>query len=150
MTSRAHLPVIRLTLFLLALSTAASAQWIAVGRKVVGKVTTLTQPADAKSAGYDAATVILEADAGKVYDTALELMRTNGELTLLKKDEKTHTITFKHGDQAAQLRITSLGDKVCQLLIVSNPAPGQPSGTTAVVNAVRRICEKLGVKCEVE
>ncbi len=137
-------------LFLLALSTAASAQWIAVGRKVVGKVTTLTQPQDGKGGGYDAATVILDADAGKVYDTALELLRTNGELTLLKKDEKTRTIVFKHGEQAAQLRITSLGDKVCQLLIVSNPVPGQPSGTSAVVNAVKRICDKLGVKCEVE
>ena len=47
------------------------------------------RPQDGKGGGYDAATVILDADAGKVYDTALELLRTNGELTLLKKDDKT-------------------------------------------------------------
>jgi hypothetical protein len=137
-------------LLLLAVSTTASAQWIAVGRKVVGKITTVTQPHDSKSGGYDAATVILDADAGKVYATALDLLKKNAEMTVLKKDDAKLTVAFKRGDQAAQLRITSLGDKLCQLLIVSNAAPGDPGGTPAIVDAVKRICDKLGVKYQVE
>jgi hypothetical protein len=137
-------------LLLLAVCTAASAQWIAVGRKVVGKITTVTQPHDSKGGGYDAATVILDADAAKVYSTALDLLKKNAEMTLLKKDDAKLTLAFKRGDHAAQLRITSLGDKLCQLLIVSNAAPADPGGTPAIVDAVKRICEKLGVKFEVE
>jgi hypothetical protein len=133
-----------------AVSTAASAQWVMVGRKVVGKISSLTQPRDAKSPGYDAAAVILDADAGKAYSTAVGLLQKNPSITITKKDDSKLSVAFKQGDWSSELRITDLGDHLCQLLIVSGAGPGESSGTSAVLEAVKRVCDQLGVKYTVE
>ncbi len=149
MTKKSIVRTVTLSLLVL-LSTTASAQWVMVGRKVVGKITTLTQPRDATNPGYDAATVILDADAAKVYSTAVTLLQANPQMTVTKKDDAKLTVAFKHGDWAAELRVSSLGEHLAQLLIVSGAGPGQSSGTSAVLDAVKRICDQLGVKYEVE
>jgi hypothetical protein len=131
-------------------STMMHAQWVMVGRKVVGKVSTLVQPRDAKNPGYDAATVILEADAGKVYSTALDLLKNNLKMAITKKDEARRTVGFRQGDWAAELQVTELGDHLCQLMIVAGAGPGDKSGTSVVLDAVKRICDNLGVKYTLE
>ena len=136
----------RVGVLLLLASTAANAQWVMVGRKVVGKVSSLAHPRDAKNPGYGAATVILEADAGKVYSTAVDLLKNNPKMTITKKDDAKYTVAFQQGDWASELQVTELGDHLCQLLIVSGAGPGEASGTSAVLDAVKRICDRLGVK----
>jgi len=135
---------------LMLVSTAASAQWVLVGRKVVGKITSLTQPKDAQGGGYDVATVILNADAGKVYSTALDLLQKNPGITIARHDDAKQKIAFKFGDSGAELQITELGDHLSQLIIASAAGPGQPSGTSKVLEAVQRVCDKLGVKYSIE
>jgi len=74
------------------LSGVANAQWVFVGRKALGKIKQITgeategassQPADASKnvpqQGYDAATVILEAPADKVYSTTVRVLQANKE-----------------------------------------------------------------------
>lgn len=136
-------------LFALA-STVVNAQWVMVGRKVVGRISSLTQPRDAKSAGYDAATVVLDADAGKVYSTAVGLLEKNPKVVVTKKDDAKLTIAFKQGDWASEMRITEFGDHISQLLIVSGAGPGEASGTSVVLEAVKRVCDQLGVKYTVD
>ena len=136
-------------LFALA-STVVSAQWVMVGRKVVGKISSLTQPRDAKSPGYDAATVVLDAEAAKVYSTAVGLLEKNPKIVVTKKDDAKLTVAFKQGDWASEMRITELGDHLCQLLIVSGAGPGEASGTSVVLDAVKRVCDQLGVKYTVD
>jgi hypothetical protein len=132
-------------LFALA-STAVNAQWVMVGRKVVGKISSLAQPRDPKSPGYDAATVVLDADAGKVYSTAVSLLQKNPKIVITKKDDAKLIVGFKEGDWASEMRITELGDHLSQLLIVSSAGPGEASGTSIVLDAVKRVCDQLGVK----
>lgn len=131
---------------LLLASVATSAQWVMVGRKVVGKISRLTQPQDAKSPGYDAATVVLEADASKVYSTAADLIQKNPSVTVTKKDDANRDIAFSQGDWSSEMRVTELGDHVCQILIVSGAPPGKSSGTPFVLDAVKRVCDQFGVK----
>ena len=139
-----------LVVLFVAVSTAVSAQWVMVGRKVVGKISSLTQPRDAKNPGYDAATVVLDADAGKAYSTAVSLLQKNPNLTITKKDDSKLSVAFKQGDWSSELRITELGDHLCQLLIVSGAGPGETSGTSVVLDAVKRVCDQLGVKYSVD
>lgn len=127
-------------------STLVSAQWVLVGRKVVGKITSVAKQQDTKSAGYDAATVILDADAGKVFSTAVSLLQKNPSIAITKKDDTKLAIAFKKGDWAAEIRITTLGDHLSQLLIVSGAAPSETPGTSEVLDAVKRVCDQLGVK----
>ena len=135
---------------LVLVSTAASAQWVMVGRKVVGKITSLTQPKDAKSPGYDVATVVLDADASKVYSTAVDLLSKNPKMTITSRDDAKRRVAFTMGDLSAELQITELGDHLSQLLIASGAAPGQVSGTSTVLDATKRICDRLGVKYTVD
>lgn len=127
-------------------STAANAQWVMVGRKVLGKISSLAQPRDAKTPGYGAATVILEADAGKVYTAAVELLQKNPKMTISKKDDAEQTVAFRQGDWTAEIKVTELGDHLCQLLIVAGAGPGESSGTSIVLDAVKRVCDQMGVK----
>jgi hypothetical protein len=142
--------IVPLAVLLLVGSTAAGAQWVAVGRKVVGRITSVAQPRDAKNPGYDAATVILDADAGKVFSTAVGLLQKNPNIAITKKDDAKLTVAFKQGDWASEMKITSLGDHLSQMLIVSSAGPGEVSGTSAVLDAVRRVCDQLGVKYSLE
>jgi hypothetical protein len=127
-------------------ATAASAQWVAVGRKVVGRITSVAQPRDSKNPGHDAATVILDADAGKVFSTAVSLLQKNANVVITKKDDTKRTISFKQGDWTAEMRVTELGEHLSQLLVISGSGPGEASGTSVVLEAVKRVCDQLGVK----
>ncbi len=150
MNGRSILRISLLAGLVLAVSTAAGAQWIAVGRKVVGKVTTAIQPRDERTGGYGAATVILNADAAKVFSTAVDLIQKNKSLLITQRDDGKLSLTFRQGDWTTQLRVTSLGDKVTQLLLVSGAGPGDTSNTSAVVDHVTQVCDKLGVQYTVD
>ena len=77
-----RLAVLALTA-LLCYTGVAQAQWIFLGRKAVGVVNRLTSQAFEKQGqGYDAATVLLEANADKVYTTALDILRRDPNITI--------------------------------------------------------------------
>jgi hypothetical protein len=133
-------------ILLLVVSTVVSAQWVMVGRKVVGRITSVTQPRTASAPGCDAATVILDAEAGKVFSTAVGLLQKNPNIAITRKDDAKLTVAFRQGDWASEVKVTSLGDHLSQMLIVSSAGPGDASGTSAVLDAVRRVCGQLGVK----
>ena len=139
-----------LAILLLVVSTVVSAQWVAVGRKVVGRITSVAQPRTANNPACDAATVILDADAGKVFSTAVGLLQKNPNIAITKKDDAKLTVAFKQGDWASEMKVTALGDHLSQMLIVSSAGPGEVSGTSAVLDAVRRVCDRLGVKYSLE
>jgi hypothetical protein len=139
-----------MAILLLVGSTAVSAQWVMVGRKVIGRITSVAQPRTANNPGYDAATVILDAEAGKVFTTAVGLLQKNPNIAITKKDDAGLTVAFKQGDWASEMKITVIGDHLSQMLIVSSAGPGEVSGTSAVLDAVRRVCDQLGVKYSIE
>ncbi len=143
---RSILRTCQIALLCLAAATAADAQWVLVGRKVVGKITSLSQPRDSKKPGYDAATVVLAADAAKVFSTAAGLLQKNPSIVITSKDDAKRTIAFKQGDWSSEIRVSELGEHVSQLLIVSGAGPGEAGGTSVVLDAVKRVCDELGVK----
>jgi hypothetical protein len=141
------------------LSGVANAQWVFVGRKALGKIKQLTseattngssQPADASRGippqGYDAATVLLEAPAEKVYGTAVRILEANKDIRIRKKDDKALSIEFIDGSIAAGMQVTSLSEKVSQVLVVSTSS-GKP-GTSIVLNGILRVCREMGVHCQ--
>ncbi|MHB8108830.1 MAG: hypothetical protein ACYDHW_02230 [Syntrophorhabdaceae bacterium] len=142
------------------LSGTASSQWVYVGRKALGKVKQLTSEADdsdkktqaaagtqnTAQSGYDAATVLLGAPAEKVYATAVNVLQSNKDFSVKKKDDKALSIEFIRGDFAAGMQITPLSEKLSQLLIVSSH-PGK-TGSSIVLNGILRICKEMGIHCE--
>ena len=125
----------------------AQAQWVMVARAVAGRIQRM-QNQSANGMGYDVATVVLMANADKVYETALTTLKTNHpDVTINSSDAKTHEIKFSKGDRIASLQATSLGDKVTQLVIASNLTPTAPDATPMVVDGVMKVCKQMNVVC---
>jgi len=127
----------------------AQAQWVYLGRKAVGKVQQLTSEAtSSQRSGYDAATVLLEARADKVYSTAVDLLQANKDYRITRKDDRARTVEFTDGKRIAGIQISSLEDHLCQMLIVSTGTSSTAETTSLVLNAVLRVCKEMGVHCE--
>jgi len=126
----------------------AQAQWIFLGKKAVGVVNRLTSQAFEKQGqGYDAATVLLEANADKVYTTALDILRRNPNITINRTDNSTREVEFTDDKLQVGLKVTRFEDHLSQLLIISAGTSGKPGGTSFVVERVFHVCEKMGVSC---
>jgi len=94
---------------LLLLSGVADAQMIFLGRKALGKVRQLTgEVKGSQQPGYDAATVLLEARADKVYSTAVNVMEANKDWTITRKDDKSRSLEFSDGKRTAGVQVSSL------------------------------------------
>ena len=137
-------------LAVVAVST-AQAQWVMVARAVSGRIQRMEQQRTANNGGYDVASVILEAQADNVYDTALKALKAHSDkVTVTSTDAKKMMIKFTDGQQNASLQATSLGPKVTQLMIASNAVENGQSGTSIVLQGVLKVCKEMNVTCTVE
>ncbi len=126
---------------------AAQAQWVAVARAVSGQVQRMSNKS-ANGMGYDVATVVLMANADKVYQTALTSLKTNHpDITINSSDARKHEIKFSKGDQIASMQATPLGDKLTQLVVASNLTGTAPDATPIVVQGVMKVCKEMNVVC---
>jgi len=132
-------------------SSVAHAQWVFVARralKVINSVVSQAQspsPGQSQGQGVDAATVLLEADADKVYAVAVKLVRENPELQVLWQDDPKRALAFAKGEQSASLKVSRLDDHLSQILVAATY--GQPGGTSLVVEGILRVCHEMGVEC---
>jgi len=143
---RPALALALLAIFLLPLT--ASAQWVFVARKALGKIQTMSQKEKTGAPGYSVATVILTGQADKVYAIALKSAESSPKARLTHQDPATHTLEFAVGDQIAGLRVSQVDSQKVQILIASAASPGRPDATPAAVEATLRICKEMGAACE--
>jgi hypothetical protein len=150
MNARRVRPAALLT-FLLLVAVASQAQWVMVARAVSGRIQTMSQKGADGKGGYDVATVVIEAPAQKVYETAMQRLQAHAsQVTIVKEDDKKHILAFTNGMQTASLQATSLGDKLTQLVVASTLDPAEPSATSLVVKSIRNVCTELKVQCTLE
>jgi len=129
----------------------AEAQWVFVARKALGAVNRLTsQGYEKQGQGFDVATVLLEANADKVYSTAVDLLKANPSVTINYRQDAGRQIEFTDGKLLVGLKVTRFEDHLSQLLISSTGTSGKPGGTSFVVEKVFQVCEKMGVSCTLD
>ncbi len=140
-----------LTLAVFLTTLAAQAQWVAVARAVSGRIQQMQQKSADGKGGYDVATVVIEAPAQKVYDTAIQRLQAHStEVKILKQDTKKREVTFTNGIQNAGLQANPLGDKLTQLVVSSTLDASQPSATSLVVKSIQNVCAELKVECTLQ
>lgn len=127
----------------------ARAQWVFVARKVLGRVEQLAQQPQNGRPGYDVATVMLDAPAARVYATAMKLIRQNQAVRITAEDAARRRIDMIQGDRTATLSVTTLSDKISQLMIVGTNGPGEDSTTSRVLAGVLRVCREMHKQCSV-
>ena len=106
------------TLFFIS-AVVCEAQWVAVAHAVSGRIQQMQQKNENGSGGYDVAVVIIEAQAQKVYETAIQRLQAHADqVKVIKQDAKKRTVAFTNGSQTASLQANPLGDKITQLSIM--------------------------------
>jgi len=127
----------------------AEAQWVFVARKALGRIHQMTEGQQGGRSGYDFAAVLLDAHADKVFATALDLARKNKSVRILMQDPGARRLQIAEGDRTATLNVVPFNEDVSQLMIAGHAGPGESSTSSLVVQAVLRVCKKMGKHCEV-
>ena len=139
------------TVAVLLTALAAQAQWVAVARAVSGRIQQTQQKGANGQGGYDVATVVIEAPAQKVYETAVQRATAHApEIKLLEENARRRIVAFSNGVQTASLQANPLGDKLTQLVVASTLDPSQPSATSLVVKSIQNVCAELKVECTLQ
>jgi hypothetical protein len=133
----------------LLLTAAMQAQWVLAARAAKNRIDRMTQKS--ANGGYDVAMVVLDADAGKVYDKTIELLKTHPEVTITKDDKASGKIEIHKGQQVAGFQIYSLSDKVTEMIVASGVGESkEPNPTPMVVESIVRVCKEFNVECTVQ
>ena len=148
MAKRKQMTMVVVFLALSAGAITVQAQWVMVARAVSGRVEQMSNHSKDGS-GFDVATVVLEANADKVYQTAIKNLSARTDVTVTKQDAKKRMVQFTKGQQVASLQATPLGDKITQLVVASNLPPQMGSNST-VVDGVLKVCKEMNVECTLE
>jgi len=140
-----------LVVTLLGTAVACQAQWVAVARAVSGRIQRMEQQNANGSGGYDVATVVIQAQAQKVYQTAVQRLQAHtDQVKVLNQDAKKRTVAFTNGTLTASLQANPLGDNLTQLVVASTLAPAQNNATSLVVKSIQSVCTELKVVCVLE
>jgi hypothetical protein len=146
---RAIICLMELTILALLVSPPAAAQWVMVARAASKRIRQARQ-SNSSGSGFELATVLLEAPATKVYDTALHELQQHPELKLTVTDAVNHQIDFTNGSQSATLIANSLGPKASELVVATTTSSDAKSSNWQVVNGVMKICTQMNVECTIE
>jgi hypothetical protein len=125
----------------------ANTPWGLITGRVVGRVKQLTQKPKDDQPGFDVATVILNADANRVYITTVDMLRKNQSLHIVAEDSRDRTVEFSNGTRSAGITVSDLGTRLSQILVASATKPGEDSATSRVVEGILRVCQAMKVTC---
>ena len=126
---------------------AAATPWGLIAGRVVGRVKLLSQKPKDDQPGFDVATVILNADAERVYATTVSMLRRNQNLHVVAEDPRDRTVEFSNGKRSARITVTNLGNRLSQMLVASATVSGQESSTLQIVEGILRVCQEMKVTC---
>lgn len=143
--------LVPVVIFVLLMAIASQAQWVAVARAVSGRIRRMEQQSANGQGGYDVATVVIEANAKNVYETALQRLKAHAdEVKVIREDARTRTVAFTNGQQTASLQANTLGDKLTQLVVASTLDPAHRSVTPLVVKSIQQVCTEMKVECTLQ
>jgi hypothetical protein len=124
--------------------------WGLIAGRVIGHVKQLTQKPKEHQPGFDVATVILNADATRVYTTAISLLRRNQMLHIVAEDPRDRTVRFSNGMRSASITVSNLGTRLSQILVASATKPGEDSATLRIVEGILHVCQAMRVTCSTD
>jgi hypothetical protein len=109
--------------------TQAATPWAMIARRAIGRVEKLSQPPKGDQAGFDVATVVLNAEAAKVYATTVGMLRKNQQVHVTTEESGRRTVDFSNGKRSAGITVTDLGPRLSRMVVASAVMPGQESAT---------------------
>jgi hypothetical protein len=124
------------------LPSVVTGQAVFLARKALGLISHIADQAQ----GHETASVLLEADANKVFAAAEKIISGKPQNEILSMDAAGRSISFRHDGLAISLKVERLQDDLAQILVVSSGGNTQQDATY-VVNGILRICKEVGAHC---
>jgi hypothetical protein len=118
-----------------------------LARRAVGRVEQLSQQPKRDQPGFDVATVIVNAEAAKVYATAVGLLQRNQQVRVVSEDAAARTIQFSNGARSASTRVGDLGPPVISDGRCLGGAAGTGLSNDTIVDGILRVCQEMRVTC---
>jgi hypothetical protein len=140
--------ILAITAAALLLPVVAEAQAVFIARKAVQRIHRMTEEGTGGQAGFDFASVVLEAPADKVFAIALERAQKNRAVRVVSVDPGARRLQIAEGDRTATLNVVEMDDQLSQLMIAGRTRPGEQAASSQVVAAVMRVCAELKKTCE--
>ncbi|MDQ1277460.1 MAG: hypothetical protein QG555_500 [Thermodesulfobacteriota bacterium] len=142
---------ITIMLFALISATACHGQAVFLARKALGAVQHLTSSVTGSGSGaapqQEVGSVLLEADANKVYATATRIIQGNPKYQIISRNDENRKIDFTDGKREAVLSVSQLQDNVAQILVSSVTAAGKKEDPAFVVDGILGVCKEMNVQC---
>lgn len=129
-------------ILLMSLPQPVQSQMVFLARKAVGAVSHIVN----KEFGHESASVILEADAAKVYAAALKILGKNPQVHITSKNEDQKMMAFSYGQLNTSLKVVTIQEGLCQLLVTASGKDGE-ADTHFVLDRVLGVCKETGVHC---
>ena len=135
------LSILLLTGLIVLISAPADAQWVTIARKVKSMRTGTT----------DIAHVIIDAGTTNVYRAVIDTLTSNPKVDITLRDDKKRQVQFNNELYIVAIQVDSLGTKLSQITVaaVSSGIVSQPK-TDVAVRTIFGVCNKAGIKCELE
>ena len=129
-------------IILLACPSMAPGQAVFLARKALGLVSRIAD----QFHGHETASVLLEADANKVFTAAERIIRENPANAIISTEKTFRTISFKHNGFDITLKVARLQEDLAQILVVSS-GNNTTQDTDYAVKGILRVCREVRASC---
>jgi hypothetical protein len=127
--------------FCLLVSLSVDAQWVTIARKVKSMRTGST----------DIATVLIDAGTFNVYRAVIDTLRSASKFSIIKQDNTRRYVEFTSESKTVAMQVDSLAIKLTQITVAAANSGNPAQKTTDLaVEAIIKVCDKLGIKCTLE
>jgi hypothetical protein len=141
MTKHARYSTILFIGFVFLMSLPIQAQFVTIARKIKSMRTSET----------DIATVIIDAKTYRVYRAVIDTLTSNPKFTINSRDDAKRFVEFTNGPNKVSMQIDSLANDLSQITVAAKHAESSAKQPTSIaVEAVLRVCDKIGVKCTLD
>lgn len=145
-TTKLFLSIIILTIVS---ASVCHGQAVFLARKALGAVQHLTASVTGSSGGaqQEVGSVLLEADANKVYATATRTIQGNPKFQIKSRDDESRSIGFTDGKREAVMKVSQIQDNIAQILVSSVTTAGKKEDPAFVVDGILRVCKEMNIQC---
>ncbi|MCX5829626.1 MAG: hypothetical protein NTV58_16775 [Deltaproteobacteria bacterium] len=97
----------------------------------------------------EVASVILEADADKVYAKSLKVVQENKKLHIIASNDESRTINFTDGERNVVMKVSRFQNNIAQILVSAVSTSEKASNTSPVVDGILSVCQEINTRCSV-
>lgn len=127
--------------FVIYFSVSSQAQFVTIARKIKSMRTSQT----------DVATVIIDAKTFMVYKAMIDTLTSVPKVKITNRDNLKRLVEFTCETNTISMQVDSLANALSQITVSAAHSDNKQKQTTDLaVEAIFRVCHKVGVKCTLD